>query len=278
MVTFNNKNVVKGKFPNNEVEYLPITEDICYKNCPDEFELIFESNEDLFNLQVAKKMWDDIPEDDRSGFATLYMQFCPYSQMDRPMQSHGFSLKAVADLINELNFSTVVIADPHSPVVSALIKRSNIWYPIKDFLEAHEAANEGLSRWDLMFFPDASACKKYSEILECKNYRFGNKKRNLDTGEIECYEIIASDEDIKGKDILIVDDLCMGGRTFAEAAKALHEKGASNIDLYITHLMPQSSKFIKDCVNGAHHIRAVYSFDSLNILRKDKICETVTIA
>ena len=69
----------------------------------------------------------------------------------------------------------------------------------------------------------------------------------------------------------------MGGRTFAEAAKALYEKGAANVDLYITHLMPQSSKFIKDCVNGAHHIRTVYSFDSLNILRKDKVCETVTI-
>ena len=73
--------------------------------------------------------------------------------------------------------------------------------------------------------------------------RYGNKKRNLDTGEIIKYEVIADPNDIKDKRILIRDDLCMGGRTFKEAAAALHALGAKQVDLYMTHLMPQATDF-----------------------------------
>lgn len=35
----------------------------------------------------------------------------------------------------------------------------------------------------------------------------------------------------------------MDGRTFKEAAKALNNMGATQIDLYITHLMPAAEDF-----------------------------------
>lgn len=266
MVTFNDINVVKGKFPNGEVDYLKITSDLCYRNSSDEFEVIFESNEDLLNLQVVKKMWDSLTNDARGGNTSiLFIQFFPYSQMDREMDSHGFSLKAVAKLINELKFDQVVVADPHSSVLPALIDRLRVHYPVKDFLEKDKAENGDDGSWDLLFFPDHGAVKKYSEVLGCKNYRFGNKKRNLETGEIECYEVLANKEDIEGKDILVVDDLCAGGRTFVEAASALKAMGAANVDVYITHLMPQSMKLLKDIKAGNSTIRTLYSFNSLEL-------------
>ena len=42
-------------------------------------------------------------------------------------------------------------------------------------------------------------------------------------------------ESVKGRNILIVDDICSRGGTFFYAAKALKELGAKKIYLYVTH-------------------------------------------
>lgn len=262
MVTLNGQNVVKGRFPNNEVDYKPwnIYDFEIRLNSTNVFELVFESNEDLFNLQVAKKMFDD-HRPNRSKVA-LHIYFFPYSQMDREMDCHGFSLKYVAQIINDMNFDVVTVCDPHSNVLPALLNRCFVEYPIHSFLEADAHINN--CNYDLLFFPDNGAAKKYVEVLDCKKYRFGNKKRNLETGEIECYEVIANKEDIEGKRILIVDDLCMGGRTFVEAAKALREMGAARVELYVTHLMPQARNFYNTKGNGL--IDEIHSADTLNLI------------
>ena len=261
MLKFNGENIVKGRFPNNEVDY--ISKQKLIDTCPypfeepswDTFELIFESNEDLFNLQIIKKWWNDAYP---NNWARLIIDYFPYGQMDREMNEHLFSLKYVAEIINDLDFRVVYICDPHSNVLPALLKHCCINYPIKDYI------SENGSNYDLLFYPDNGAAKKYSEILD-KPYRFGNKKRNLDTGEIVCYEVIADKVDIEGKRILIVDDMVMGGRTFVEAAKTLREMGASQVDLYVTHLKPESRKFYNSKGNGL--IDNIYTADTLEMIQ-----------
>ena len=265
MVKLNGFNVVKGRFPNNEVDYNPWSFTpfpMCLSTDSwNTFTLIFESNEDLFNLQIVKKMYDDR----YIGFAKtrLAIHYFPYCQMDRQMDSHGFSLKYDTRIINELKFDMVEVYDPHSNVLPALLNHCKEYYPVKDFLLDETYSNDGFP-WDLLFFPDNGAAKKYSEILDVKKYRFGNKKRNLETGEIVCYEVIANKEDIEGKKILIVDDMVMGGRTFVEAAKALREMGAVQVDLYVTHLKPEARKFYNSKGNGL--IDNIYSADTLEMI------------
>lgn len=254
MLKFNGKNIVQGRFPNNEVDYDPLTYTMPINNS-NKFELIFESNEDLFNLIVVKKWFDDsIIEPIR---CELIIKYFPYSQMDREMESHLFSLKYVAQIINDLKFTVVEVHDPHSNVLPALLNRCRVIYPIIRFI------HENFDKYDLLFYPDNGAAKKYSELINMP-YRFGNKKRNLDTGEIVSYEVIANKEDIEGKRILIVDDMVMGGRTFVEAAKALREMGASQVDLYVTHLKPESRKFYNS--KGSGLIDNIYSADTLEMI------------
>lgn len=265
MVKLNGCNVVKGRFPNNEVDYEPWSfSPFPMSLSPDSwntFTLIFESNEDLFNLQIIKKMYDDLYIGNAK--TRLDIHYFPYCQMDRKMDSHGFSLKYVTQIINELKFDMVEVFDPHSNVLPALLNHCKVYYPIKDFLLDETYSNDGLP-WDLLFFPDNGASKKYSEILGTKMYRFGDKKRNLETGEIISYEVIADKADIEGKHILIVDDMVMGGRTFVEAAKALREMGASQVDLYVTHLKPEARKFYNSKGNGL--IDNIYSADTLEMI------------
>lgn len=270
MVTFNGINVVQGRFPNNEVDYISADRMKSSRPYPfdepawDEFYLVFESNEDLFNLQVIKKWWDDVWP---NNWARLIIEFFPYSQMDREIHEHLFSLKYVAQIINDMNFREVVICDPHSNVLAGLLNHCSIKYPVIDFIEEEEFMLDEDEKfpWDLFFYPDNGAAKKYGELLDSKYpYRFGNKKRNLKTGKIEKYEIIADKEDIEGKSILIIDDLVMGGRTFVEAAKALREMGAKEVDLYVTHLMPQARKFY--CTKADGLIDNIFTNDSLGLI------------
>lgn len=254
MLKFNGENVVKGRFPNNEVDYSPLTYAMPIKGC-NKFELIFESNEDLFNLIVVKKWFDDTMIDPIR--CELIIKYFPYCQMDRKMESHLFSLKYVAQIINELKFTVVEVHDPHSNVLPALLNRCCVINPVT------HPINVDKNNYDLYFYPDNGAAKKYSELIDMP-YRFGNKKRNLDTGEIVCYEVIADKADIEGKRILIVDDMVMGGRTFVEAAKALREMGASQVDLFVTHLKPESRKFYNSKGNGL--IDNIYSADTLELI------------
>lgn len=274
MVTFNGVNVVQGRFPNNEVDYTSTSRLMNTCRSPFEFpcwgifKVVFENNEDLFNLQVVKKWCDEaLP----NYWTKLEIDFFPYGQMDRDIDSHLFSLKFVAEIINSLKFTYIEICDPHSNVLSALLKNCHIKYPVKSFLEMEVYHSEdGKLPYDLMFYPDNGAAKKYSEIINFP-YRFGNKKRDLKTGEIVSYEIIAEEEDIKDKRILIIDDICAGGRTFREAAAALRKMGAKKVDLYITHMMPQSKDFYNS--NGGGLIDEIHTADTLKVFSEKKIIE-----
>jgi ribose-phosphate pyrophosphokinase len=42
-------------------------------------------------------------------------------------------------------------------------------------------------------------------------------------------------DDFNGKDVLIVDDICSGGRTFIEISKILSQRNVGKIYLYVTH-------------------------------------------
>jgi len=41
--------------------------------------------------------------------------------------------------------------------------------------------------------------------------------------------------DVNGKDLIIIDDICDGGRTFIALSEELKKNGARDIYLYVTH-------------------------------------------
>jgi ribose-phosphate pyrophosphokinase len=61
------------------------------------------------------------------------------------------------------------------------------------------------------------------------------KRRDWATGKIEGLTVI-NPENVKDKNVLIIDDICSKGGTFYHSAKALKEAGAKDIYLYVSHL------------------------------------------
>jgi ribose-phosphate pyrophosphokinase len=232
MIKINGIHMGSDCFPNNERIFLTKELDKKLENSPEAiFDFRYHTDIDISMLIMLKKYVDN---NFNHVSTTLVMKYIPYSRMDRQIDGYLFTLKYFCQLINDLNFSKVIVLDAHSNVSTALLDRC---YDV-DVNTLIDGVFEQLKYdVDYVFYPDNGACKRYSEILKLPNntpYFYGNKRRNLQTGEIINYELVDC-PDIKDKNILIIDDLCAKGFTFYNAAQKLRENGAEKVYLYISH-------------------------------------------
>lgn len=167
---------------------------------------------------------------------TLFMKYLPYARQDRVCNAgESLSIKVVADLVNSLNFARVICNDIHSSVGNALIHRLE---HIDLVNTAYSLPRHAPTETTALVSPDAGAEKKVFDFA--KYYGYSNvvrssKVRNVLTGKIESTSLI---DPLIGSSFLIVDDICDGGRTFIELAKAIKADsnyGNQTIALYVTH-------------------------------------------
>ena len=171
------------------------------------------------------------------GAKRLVISYFPFAGQDRVMQpGEAFSLKAAAKLVNGLSYDEVTVYDPHSDVTAALLENVRV-VPQLDLIQAHAPLCSFLrDRPPIIVAPDAGATKKGFAVA----HHFGlplvtaSKVRDTTTGAITRTELHAP-APLDNADVLIVDDICDGGRTFVELAKVLRQHGAGRVFLYVTH-------------------------------------------
>lgn len=186
----------------------------------------YEDDAELFTIIcLAKKA---------KGRKELIMPYCPNARQDRVKSNEDvFTLKYFAETINSLGFDEVCILDPHSSVSEALFDNVHILTPEKYIHGAIERINSANL---VLYFPDAGACKRYSDMFPEYKYIYGNKIREWETGKIIGTEIVNPfNIDLKEKDVLMVDDICSKGTTFSKASEVLNNYDVNNIYLYVTH-------------------------------------------
>ena len=170
----------------------------------------------------------------RAGYKEIHliMPYCAYSRQDRICNpGESFSLRVFAQLINSCNFASVTTWDNHSDVSTALINNGTNIH-VKDLIEP-VSNNE----YDYLVSPDAGANKKVFDLSKRMKIPMirADKIRDTATGNIIDTQVYTTKEQIEGKRLLIVDDICAGGRTFKELAQKLKSIANCNIDLYVTH-------------------------------------------
>lgn len=165
--------------------------------------------------------------DSMNTVSGLVLTYLPYGRQDKEVDNNAtFALRTFANLLNSLNFDAVTIEDPHSSIATDLIKFSIARYPQKTIDKVLTLTD---TNW--VCYPDKGATKKYTEIYKYPHI-YGEKVRDQLTGNITNYELIGNPKD---KNILIIDDICDGGMTFKILAKDLLEKGAKEVNLFVTH-------------------------------------------
>lgn len=190
---------------------------ICESN---EIRWLYDNDAELFTLYcIVRDIQNRMPHAEN----ILNMPYIPHARQDRNVSGRLFTLKSFAEIINSLNFSVVVVLDPHSDVSTALLNRCFCAFEDRLSYEATAGA-------DAIMFPDAGAAKKYSR--SGLPAIIGNKRRN-EEGRIVSYELMNFEEGTKR--VVIRDDICSYGGTFVAAAKALKEHGVEHITLIVSH-------------------------------------------
>jgi ribose-phosphate pyrophosphokinase len=166
----------------------------------------------------------------------LEMPYVPYARQDRA-ENHGeaHGAKVFCELINAQGYSRVVIQDPHSDVVGALLDRVQIEDPVPA-LRGVVGHIWGISHTQpSLVAPDAGARKRVLKLARetgC-GVVYADKVRDTQTGEITRTAI---QSELPGGPLLVVDDICDGGRTFIELAAAIRAQNYIHpLYLYVTH-------------------------------------------
>lgn len=198
----------------------------------------------------------------------LYMPYIPNARMDRVKTDDDvFTLKYFTELLNDLHLDGVIVLDPHSSVSEALINNLHVYTPDAYISKVIHTISAPYGKDMLMFYPDEGAMKRYSGMVDLP-YAFGIKNRDWKTGQILGLDVAGAVDQIAGKDILIVDDICSRGGTFYHSAKKLKELGANDIYLYISHC---ENTILEGELLKGDLIKKVYTTDSIFTKEHEKI-------
>lgn len=167
----------------------------------------------------------------------LVMPYCAYSRQDRRCnQGESFSLKVFTSLINSCNFTKVTTFDNHSDVSTALLNNCyniSVWQLL---LDAQYTIK--LKEYDYFISPDAGANKKVFACSQQFNIPMirADKIRDVSNGKILDTQVFATADQLKGKTVLIIDDIAANGMTFWQLAKTIKEiEPTCKVDLFVTH-------------------------------------------
>jgi len=246
------------KFPGGELLFkLPEKIDI-----PDFVivESLIKNSDDIMELVMAVNAIREAKNHDVSIQLSLF--YFPYARQDRvcnPGEAHG--VKAMAGLLNSLSLNRVFILDPHSDAVVAAVNNAVL---VPQYEVAAQLIKDRVRKdhYELVC-PDAGAEKKVNALAKhlgawglTPPVHYATKTRNLATGEITGTKF---DGYVKGRKLIIVDDICDGGRTFIELAKVLKANGADRVELYVTHGI--FSKGVTALQEYIDHVYAFYTFN-----------------
>ena len=259
MITLNGVVIKQGRFPDGTLNLNDNVFDFGEGNLISWF---YDGDDEMFTIMSLV----DILKRHKCNKINLYMPYLPNARMDRiKSDNENFALKVFANWINSLGFNKVYVENVHSNVSNALIDNIVDGLPDMDI-----ETIEGLYKFDVIFFPDEGACKRYKDMDIIKHLNlpiaFGIKNRDWKTGEIISLAIMGAD--VSGKNVLIVDDICSKGFTFYYAGEQLREHGAKDVRLYVTHCEDniKNGKLLNTDI-----ISKIYTTDSICHIEDEKI-------
>ncbi len=202
---------------------------------------------------------------------TAVLPYFGYSRQDRKVQSRTpITARLVADLLIAAGIDRALFMDLHAGQIQGFFgKPVDHLYgaPLMiDHLRKHPLP-------DLMVIsPDAGGVERaraYAKYLECGLGIID--KRREGKNQAKAYHIIG---DVKGKDVLIVDDMVDTAGTLTEAVNALLENGAKTVQALCSHAV-LSGKAIERI--NTSPLKKLYCTNSINQVDRIKQCAKLEV-
>jgi hypothetical protein len=179
------------------------------------------------------RLWASLPDPESvdlffqmvsaTEFGSIQINYLYGARSDKDRAGDRIVANVAKQILDRLRtIPNLALISPHCG--PALLGKVPYGFPIHPEILANEPG------YGLILFPDASAERRFAGLIPGIPTVTCLKQRDQITGQIVRHEIppIAA-----GSKILILDDLCDGGRTFLEAAEFIPEP--RHCDLYITH-------------------------------------------
>lgn len=195
---------------------------------------MFQSSDDIVDLMLItnaiRYKLGNVP-------IMLTIPYFPAARADRVMvEGESFGLQVYAQMIKSCGFSKIKVYDPHSDVLTGMFEPGQLevieQYLCLDFpFHDYDAENS------CIVAPDAGAVKKAFKVAKEARLPLieAAKKRDVATGKILKTSIDRNDC-LRYNNFIVVDDICDGGRTFIELAKAIKEINPyAKLHLSVTH-------------------------------------------
>lgn len=255
-----------SKFPDNSIKFI-LKEDV--ENRLTSVPTIVVrtrllSNDNIITLALVKDVIDNKYVNVKTILKIDYMM---YQQDDRRFKTEeSFGLKVVSNFINSMKWDKVEIFHPHSDKVEFIdncIITSNQSFVEEAILDIRSYT---FNRFPYWVIPDSGAFKtqfKQIENIEYPNFITCMKSRNHETDGIET---VVNVGDLSGQACFIVDDICLGGRTFIQIAQKLREKNCGELYLIISH-----GVFNQGIEHLLEYFDYIYTTDSICNIEHEKL-------
>ena len=208
---------------------------------PTSLEFRINSYEDLWTLTQIKDVYD------YNGYPLNITIPCLLdAQADRRFNSNeSHNLKLVLYHLRKLNFESITIFHPHNQeVVEAILPNVKILdnsYFIEQVISKIPVGIEDIGKDNhlILMSSDAGGFKPLMKLVDKINWKgetfSASKSRKYEDGKSKLIQQIDR-QDFEGKDILIVDDICVNGGTFVGLARLLKDRNIGKLYLAVSHL------------------------------------------
>lgn len=204
------------KFPDGEAHF-SLYDSVLNLKGPIDVKCRITSAEELFIvLQVGDIL-------DRFHFEwNLWISYLMSMRMDRVMDyGRPLSLKIVCNMLKTMKYRKIGVVEAHSDKTRTFLGSDRYihYYFVHKMLSEVEDPTKCC-----LVLPDAGAKERYSSYTSLYGTVLFNKKRNLETGAFESFEIAKIDNRFNSDTFIFVDDLCDAGGTFIAELEILKEQ------------------------------------------------------
>lgn len=168
----------------------------------------------------------------------LHIPYLPYARADRVFEEGNPS--PLFDFLNWLyclGFDSIHTCDVHNETT---LNGYNVRNTSQLDCYRDSLPFDFNTKYDYVVAPDKGSMSKAATIADWFGWETGciyaSKKRDTSTGRI-IETTVPEEFDLTGCKVLIPDDILDGGGTFIALAEKLKERGATQVDLYVTHLI-----------------------------------------
>jgi ribose-phosphate pyrophosphokinase len=184
--------------------------------------------ENLFELMLAV----DAARRSSAREVILVIPYLPHSRQERrDSQRTSISSRIIADVVQLMGADRIITLELHTNAIEGFYK-----IPL-DPLSSHKLFIESIGAQNIenicLCSPDFGGIKRLKQYKKHIDADIAviNKER-LKPNQVAHMEIIG---DVKGKNVIIIDDLVDTAGTLCKAADLLVEEGAASVQAYCTH-------------------------------------------